>query len=114
MNISDNLSSEARRNLEMLEDFFRVPADCNNPKEFLRKRRALAIKLYVATQTQVPASSLPQRYDPKTHLRTSPDIERFSDSDGVWYHASGIRDEVRSPKQDLSKYIFFNSSIISQ
>ena len=50
----------------------------------------------------VPIDAFPERYDPRTHLRVSPDIERYM-ADGVWYNAKGIRDEVRSPKQDLIK-----------
>jgi hypothetical protein len=99
-----NLSSEAVRNLEMLRDFFQVPENCSDPQTFLRKRRALATKLYEATQEQsevVPANAVPAEYDSVTHFRTSPDIQRFKGSDGVWYHASGIRDETRSQKRRL-------------
>ena len=103
------LSPEAVRNLEMLREFFEVPENCSDPQTFLRNRRALATRLYEATGGQsevVPANAVPAEYDPVTHFRTSPDIQRFKGSDGVWYHASGIRDEARSPKEDLSKYLY--------
>lgn len=54
-----------------------------------------------------PSSAWPPKYDPVTQFRVSPDIERFRGSDGVWYHANGIRDEGRSPKQDLRE-LYFN------
>jgi hypothetical protein len=46
-----------------------------------------------------PQEAWPFVFDPVTHLRTSPDVKRFRDTDGVWYHSNGIRDDYRSPKQ---------------
>ncbi len=104
-----NLSPEAQHNLDMLKEFFTVPDTCSEPQVFLRKRLALADRLYQATQSDVqvePANAFPPKYDPVTHFRTSPDIERFRSPDGVWYHANGIRDELRSPKVDLTKILY--------
>ena len=101
-----NLNPEAQQNFDMLKEFFRVPDTCSDPQAFLRKRRVLANTLYQATQSDVqvePADAFPAKYDPVTYLRTSPDIDRFRTPDGVWYHANGIRDEIRSPKENLTK-----------
>ena len=105
-----NLSPEALQNLGMLREFFAVPENCSNPRAFLKGRRELAERLYATTQgTSVvePANAIPPKYDPKTHFRTSPDIVRFRGPDDVWYHASGIRDESRSPKKNLTHLIYF-------
>jgi hypothetical protein len=48
------LSPEAQANLDMLEEFFRVPENCSDPQAFLTKRRALAEQLYTATQGYNP------------------------------------------------------------
>ncbi len=104
-----NLSPEAIQNLDMLREFFAVPENCSDPQAFLKGRRELAERLYAATQGTIevePTSAFPPKYDAKTHFRTSPDIERFRGPDGVWYSASGIRDEARSPKQDLTHLIY--------
>lgn len=99
-----NLSPKAIRNLERLTAFFQVPENCSDPQTFLRERRELATKSYNATQGQsevVPASATPAEYDPDTYSRTSPEIQGFKGSDGIWYDGFGNRDELRSPKKDL-------------
>ncbi|MBI2542661.1 MAG: hypothetical protein HYW24_00525 [Candidatus Aenigmarchaeota archaeon] len=53
----------------------------------------------------IPRDAWPETYDPVTHRRTSPDIRGYRMSDGIWYHADGIRDETRSPKEDLRHLI---------
>jgi hypothetical protein len=52
-----------------------------------------------------PAGAFPARYYAKNNIRISADITRFK-VDGVWYHGNGIRDEMRSPKEDLPNYAF--------
>lgn len=53
-----------------------------------------------------PSDAIPARYNLRTGLRVSPDILRFRSPDGIWYFANGVRDEERSPKQDLTKLLF--------
>jgi len=51
-----------------------------------------------------PASAWPPRYDPVTHFRTSPDIQRVRTPDGIWWHADGRRDMGRSPIKKLDYF----------
>ena len=102
-----DLDSEAIRNAKMLKKFFEVPPVCSDPKAFMKKRRVLAQEIYKETLSLFevqPTDAWPPRYDPMTHFRTSLDIERFGGPDGVWYRASGIRDDLKSPKNVIRIY----------
>lgn len=64
------LNPEAQENLAILRKFFEVPDDCRDPKAYLKKRRALAHKLYNATVGQdsmiTVDSPPPSRFDLKS------------------------------------------------
>src|SRR3989344_5693398 len=62
------------------------------------KRLVEVISAIYGTPEKVePFNALPVRYDPKTNLRISPDIERYC-VNGIWYFANNFRDEKRSHK----------------